>query len=62
MKGNISALWRFGRNLRGDILHVQDCAGVSFFALYAPLAGAPLCRRKDYNMMEIYFLNVIALS
>ena len=30
-KGSISALWRLGRNLRGVTLHVQDCAGTSFF-------------------------------
>lgn len=34
----------------------------SFFVLYAPLSCATPRRRKNYNMMEIYFLNVVALS
>ena len=47
----------------GEIfLHVQNCAGVFFFVLYVPLSCATPRRRKNYNMMEIYFLNVVALS
>ena len=40
----------------------RTCAGVFFFVLYAPLSCATPRRRKNYNMMEIYFLNVVALS